>query len=61
MSTLTCPLCGHLESLRMPEDRCVFFQQCPNCKEMLKPDEGDCCVFCSFGDTCCPPKQLGQC
>ncbi|MEJ2256949.1 MAG: GDCCVxC domain-containing (seleno)protein, partial [Woeseiaceae bacterium] len=22
-----------------------------------KPKEGDCCVFCSYGDTECPPVQ----
>lgn len=61
MSTLTCPLCGRSELLEMPEDRCVFFHQCPACKEVLKPNKGDCCVFCSFGDTDCPPKKHAHC
>ena len=27
------------------------------CGEMLKPRDGDCCVFCSYADTPCPSKQ----
>lgn len=30
---------------------------CPNCNQLLKPKEGDCCVFCSYGDIPCPPIQ----
>ncbi|MGI8731262.1 MAG: GDCCVxC domain-containing (seleno)protein, partial [Solirubrobacteraceae bacterium] len=30
------------------------------CGERLRPRGGDCCVFCSFGDMPCPPKQ-GSC
>jgi len=25
----------------------------------MRPKPGDCCVFCSFGDVPCPPKQQG--
>ncbi|WP_430623644.1 GDCCVxC domain-containing (seleno)protein [Marivirga lumbricoides] len=25
---------------------------------MLKPKEGDCCVYCSYGSAPCPPVQL---
>jgi hypothetical protein len=56
-STLTCPKCGFSETIEMPTDACRFFHQCKQCAEMLKPDPGDCCVFCSFGDVVCPPKQ----
>ena len=56
-STLTCPLCGHEELLVMPEDKCVYFHKCANCGDILKPIEGDCCVFCSYGDVPCPSIQ----
>ena len=58
-STLTCPQCGGAHTETMPEDACVYFHECPHCQAMLRPKVGDCCVFCSFGDTPCPPIQAG--
>jgi len=57
-STLTCPDCGHQVRERMPTDACLYFYDCPGCGSRLKPRPGDCCVFCSYGDTPCPPVQL---
>jgi hypothetical protein len=57
-ATITCPLCGTLARGAMPENACQFFYACTGCGEMLKPKAGDCCVFCSYADTACPPKQL---
>ena len=56
-STITCPVCNNQETLEMPEDSCQFFYECPKCKTVLKPKEGHCCVFCSYGDVPCPPIQ----
>lgn len=56
-STLTCPKCNHKELLTMPEDTCVYFHKCSNCGKLIKPKQGDCCVFCSYGDVPCPPIQ----
>lgn len=56
-STLTCPHCGHHATETMPTTACQFFYECIGCGEMLRPNEGDCCVFCSFGDVPCPPIQ----
>ena len=44
----------------MPEDACQYFYECKHCNTLLKPKPGDCCVFCSYGDTPCPPIQLDQ-
>ena len=41
----------------MPLDACVYFYECRACKQLLKPNKGDCCVFCSFGTVKCPPMQ----
>jgi hypothetical protein len=41
----------------MPENACQHFYRCTGCGEMLKPKSGDCCVFCSYADAVCPPKQ----
>jgi len=57
-STLTCPHCGHAETERMPTDACLWFYECKGCGELLRPMQGDCCVFCSYGDVACPPVQI---
>src|SRR5271168_802925 len=54
---LTCPVCGHEASEMMPTDSCQYFYKCAVCKPLLKPNAGDCCVFCSYGDVPCPPIQ----
>lgn len=56
-SVLTCPHCGHAKYEGMPVDACQFFYECENCKTLLRPKPGDCCVFCSFGSMKCPPIQ----
>ncbi len=56
-STITCPECGHAQEETMPTNYCQFFYNCANCQVRLKPKQGDCCVFCSYGSERCPPKQ----
>lgn len=56
-STLACPLCGFQSKERMPENACAWLYVCKGCGERLRPTPGDCCVFCSYGDVQCPPKQ----
>lgn len=56
-SVITCPQCGHRSEETMPTDSCWFFYECPACHTRLKPKEGHCCVFCSYGSVPCPPKQ----
>ena len=58
-STLTCPECGHQKMEVMPTNSCQYFYECEQCKALLKPKAGDCCVFCSFGTVPCPPVQQG--
>ncbi|MCI4678235.1 hypothetical protein K9U39_15505 [Rhodoblastus acidophilus] len=59
-STITCPHCGHKAREDMPTDACAHFYQCTSCGALLKPKDGDCCVFCSYGDTPCPPVQAAR-
>ena len=59
-STLTCPKCGYKKEEIMPTDACQFFYECTKCKIILKPLEGDCCVYCSYGSVKCPPIQAGD-
>ena len=56
-SVLTCPRCGFAKQETMPVDACLFFYECSNCHALLRPNGGDCCVFCSFGSVKCPPMQ----
>jgi hypothetical protein len=61
-STLTCPECGHSETETMPTTSCQWFYECKDCKVLLRPLKGDCCVFCSYADIPCPPIQAeGKC
>lgn len=61
LSTITCPVCGHTKEETMSTDTCLFFYECEDCHILLKPKEGDCCVFCSYGSVKCPPVQQGAC
>lgn len=58
-STLTCPHCGHNKMEIMPTNACQYFYECENCKQILKPKAGDCCVYCSYGTVKCPSIQSG--
>ena len=60
-SVIKCPKCEFEKEEVMPTDSCMFFYECANCKTLLKPKQGDCCVFCSYGSVKCPPKQEGCC
>ena len=57
VSTITCPECGHSEKETMLMDACQFYYDCKGCGALLRPNQGDCCVFCSFATVPCPPIQ----
>jgi hypothetical protein len=59
-TVITCPNCGYQKEETMPEDACVHFYECENCKTLIKPKQGDCCVFCSYGTVPCPPVQKAE-
>ena len=56
-SVLTCPRCGFSKQETMRVDACQFFYECESCKTLLRPEHGDCCVFCSYGSVKCPAIQ----
>jgi len=60
-SVLTCPRCGFARQETMPTDACQFFYECTNCKAVLRPKAGDCCVFCSYGSVKCPLVLQERC
>jgi len=55
---ITCPKCGTGKVEPMPVDSCRHAYVCEGCGAFLRPLPGDCCVFCSFADSACPPRQL---
>jgi hypothetical protein len=59
-SKIKCPHCGFEKEEVTPTDACVHFYECSSCGKISKPKEGDCCVFCSYGNIKCPPKQLEE-
>lgn len=59
LSTITCPYCGTRKEELMPVDACTYFYECSGCRKQLRPLKGDCCVYCSYGSTKCPPIQNG--
>ena len=56
-ATITCPECGATALETMPTNACVYFYVCTGCGVTLRPLPGDCCVFCSYSEHVCPPKQ----
>ena len=54
---ITCPACRARTSEVMPVNACVYVYECPACGTLLRPRSGDCCVFCSYADRPCPPRQ----
>jgi hypothetical protein len=59
-TTMRCPACGQESVETMPTNRFVFFWECPGCKTVLRPKDGDCCVYLSYGDRPCPFVQKEQ-
>jgi len=59
-SDITCPVCKHVKTEQMPLDTCLYFYECENCKSLIRPMPGDCCVFCSYGSNKCPSIQLKE-
>lgn len=60
-STIRCLKCGSESTERMPTEVSLFFCESPACKTLLRPKQGDGCVFCSYGSygtVPCPPKQV---
>ncbi|TGV04901.1 hypothetical protein EM932_01720 [Flavivirga rizhaonensis] len=56
-TTISCPYCNHKMNIKMSETSIHFIHECNNCKKILRPLEGSCCIFCSYGNTTCPSSQ----
>jgi len=58
-ATLTCPVCGTKQKVIMPTQGQQHYYKCtnPDCAADLSPIEEADCVFCSYSDKICPPRQ----
>lgn len=56
-SDITCPQCGFTKKEKLPTDFCLIKYACTKCQHEMVPDEGDCCVFCTYGTHKCPSMQ----
>lgn len=59
-STIICPNCGFQKRETMPTNACQIFYECESCKTSLRPKDGDCCIYCSYGTVACPSIQINQ-
>lgn len=59
-AVIVCPACHSRTRQQMPVDACIWFWECPACHVLARPLPGDCCVFCSYADVACPPRQAGE-
>ena len=57
-AAITCPECGRVTMEHMPIEANMHAYECNACHALLRPKNGECCVFCSFSDERCPPQQL---
>jgi hypothetical protein len=60
ISIITCPVCGARQPETMLTNACQYFYECKKCHTRLRPQQGDCCVFCSYATVKCPPMQLKE-
>jgi len=60
VAALICPFCGHKAVETMPETYCQHFYDCKGCGTLLRPKQGDCCVYCSYADAKRPPRQIEE-
>lgn len=56
-SVITCPKCGHKKQEILPTDVCLIRYTCEKCRTEMLPQNGDCCVFCTYGTHKCPSMQ----
>lgn len=50
---ITCPKCGHVQDIKVPENVCLQFYVCESCGETIQKTADSCCVICDYSDTKC--------
>ncbi|MDO8428872.1 MAG: GDCCVxC domain-containing (seleno)protein [Candidatus Diapherotrites archaeon] len=50
---LVCPFCRTQQTVTIPENQCMAFYNCTNCKKLIQPKENSCCVICDYSNKKC--------
>jgi rubredoxin len=58
VSLITCPACGFAKEEVMPATSCEITYRCTKCGAELRPADGDCCVYCTYGSVPCQAVQV---
>ncbi len=55
IANLKCPFCGFVQKVAIPEQGCLSFHKCENCKKIIQlPKESkNCCIICEYSDKKC--------
>lgn len=57
-SILTCPNCKYKESEEMHENVFPTKFNCGSCQQTVSIKDGECCIYCQFGDFPCLHTQI---
>lgn len=57
-SILTCPYCNDEQPEELIENISPVNFRCKTCKEIVKISEGQCCIYCEYGDYPCLNAQV---
>lgn len=50
---LKCPSCSYIQEVIIPKDACLHFYKCKVCNKTISPQNGNCCVICTYSDKNC--------
>jgi len=57
-SILTCPHCEFVKSEVLQENVSPTNFRCESCKQTVKINSGECCIYCQYGDYPCLQSQI---
>ena len=55
---LTCPECGAHQEVEMLALESSRIYECETCNELIQTNEGECCIYCQYGEVKCPNEQV---
>ncbi|MBI4015434.1 MAG: hypothetical protein HY362_01815 [Candidatus Aenigmarchaeota archaeon] len=54
MAIFTCPECGKIDKITIPDKSCLAFYKCKGCKKLISSKHG--CILCEYTNVHCPLK-----
>jgi hypothetical protein len=52
-ANIKCPKCKHIQTIEIPEGKCLPFYKCENCQKLISSPADICCVVCAYSDKKC--------